>query len=257
MTDAAYIVSNASVRATPASAGPWHPGLQHGGAPAALIAWAAERVEAPVPMRVVRLTVELLRPVPVADLAMSVELLRQGRKIQLVEVRLGHDGAEVARGTVLKVRTAGLELPGGAEMPPLGAPPPEALPAQARQFEFGFAAGFELRPAGERPGRTGPARVWFRRHAPIVEGEPLSPAMRAASAGDWSNGIANALPWKQWTFINADLTVSLAREPAGEWILSDAESWVAEDGTGLAITRLADERGTFGRAVQSLLLERR
>jgi hypothetical protein len=71
------------------------------------------------------------------------------------------------------------------------------------------------------------------------------------------NGIATELSWEDWTFINADLTVSLAREPEGEWILSDAECWVGEDGAGLAMCRLADKRGTFGRAVQSLLLERR
>jgi len=256
MSGAAYIVTGDTALATEASAGPWHAGLQHGGAPAALIVWAAERVETAAPMRVLRLAVELLRPVPVAELAMRVEVLRQGRKIQLVEVRLLYDGAEVARGTVLKVRTADLPLPNGAVMPPLGVPPPDALAVQARQFDFGFAAGFELRRAGERRGGTGPAQVWFRRHAPIVEGAPLSPAMRAAAAGDWSNGIANELSWADWTFINADLTVSLGRAPAGEWILADAESWVAPDGTGLAMCRLADVHGTFGRAIQSLVLER-
>jgi Thioesterase-like superfamily len=123
-------------------------------------------------------------------------------------------------------------------------------------FNFGFSAGFELRRLTER-GKPGPAKVWFRQHGAVVEGEPLSPAMRAAAVGDYSNGIATELPWSDWTFINADLTISLARLPEGEWILSDAESWVAEDGTGLAMARLADERGTFGRAIQSLLIERR
>jgi hypothetical protein len=261
MTDPAdggapYIVTGTTARATAHSAGPWHPGLQHGGAPSALIVWAAERVAAPVPMRVVRLSVELLRPVPVAELAMDVQVLRQGRKIQLVEVRLSHEGNEVARGTVLKVRTADLPLPEEAALPPLGVPLPDEVAVQERQFGFGFAAGFELRGVGGKR-RTGPAQVWFRRHAPIVEGEALSPAMRAAAVGDWSNGVANALPWDEWTFINADLTVSLAREPVGEWILSDAESWASSDGTGLAMCRLADERGTFGRAIQSLVLEPR
>jgi hypothetical protein len=51
--------------------------------------------------------------------------------------------------------------------------------------------------------------------------------MRAA-VGDYSNGIATELPWSDWTFINADLTVSLARKPEGEWILSDAKCWVGE-----------------------------
>ncbi|MFL6846139.1 MAG: thioesterase family protein [Allosphingosinicella sp.] len=255
MTDAAYVVEGELARATAHAAGPWNPSLQHGGAPASLVVRTAERVPATGPMRVARVSVELLRPVPVAELAVQVATLREGRKIQLVEVRLLHDGKEVVRGTVLKVRTTDLKLPSGPVLPPLGVPPPAGV-APDPDFSFGFAAGFELRRLTER-GRLGPARVWFRQHGAIVEGEPLSPAMRATAVGDYSNGIANALPWSDWTFINADLTVSLAREPEGEWILSDAESWLGEDGTGLAMTRLADERGTFGRAVQSLLLEPR
>lgn len=256
MTGAAYVMDGDRAQATPHSAGPWHPGLQHGGAPASLVVWAAERVPAAVPMRVARVTVELFRPVAVADLVLEVATLREGRKIQLVGVSLLDDGKEVVRGTVLKLRTEAMPLPRGAILPSLGVPPPAGLPATTGEFEFGFAAGFELRRLTER-GKLGPAKVWFRQHAPLVEGEPLTPAMRATAVGDYSNGIATELPWEDWTFINADLTISLAREPEGEWILSDAESWVAEDGTGLAMTRLADERGTFGRAVQSLLLERR
>jgi hypothetical protein len=255
LTGAAFLVEGDIARGTPHAAGPWHPGLQHGGAPASLVVWAAERVPAAAPMRVARLTVELLRPVPVSPLEMRVATLREGRKIQLVEVRLVHDGKEVVRGTVLKVRTAATALPRGPILPPLDAPPPAEVPADP-DFSFGFAAGFELRRLTER-GELGPGRVWFRQHGAIVEGEPLSPAMRAAAVGDYSNGIATELPWHEWTFINADLTVSLARDPEGEWIFSDAESWVAEDGTGLAMTRLADERGTFGRAIQSLLIEPR
>jgi hypothetical protein len=257
MTGAAYIVEGATVRTTGHSAGPWNPGLQHGGAPASLIVWAAERIATPAPMRVARATVELLRPVPVADLAIEVAVLRKGRKIQLVEVRLLHEGKEAVRGTVLKLRTVETALPRGPVMPPLGAPLPETLEAQAQQFDFGFAAGFELRRVAQREGGVGPAQVWFRQHGAIVAGEPLSPAMRAASVGDYSNGIANELPWKDWTFINADLTISLARPPEGDWILSDAESWIAGDGTGLAMARLADVRGPFGRAIQSILIDPR
>ena len=45
--------------------------------------------------------------------------------------------------------------------------------------------------------------------------------------------------------------------PVGEWILLDAESWIGPDGAGLAMARLADQRGTFGHAVQSLVIEKR
>lgn len=50
---------------------------------------------------------------------------------------------------------------------------------------------------------------------------------------------------------------SLARPPAGDWILLDSESWIGPDGTGLAASKLADVNGYFGRAVQSLAIEKR
>jgi hypothetical protein len=51
--------------------------------------------------------------------------------------------------------------------------------------------------------------------------------------------------------------VSMTREPIGEWILLDAESWIGPDGAGLAMARLADMQGYFGRAVQCLVVEKR
>jgi hypothetical protein len=81
--------------------------------------------------------------------------------------------------------------------------------------------------------------------------------MRAVAAADFANGTSAVLDFRHWTFLNADLTVSMAREPTGEWILLDGESWIGPDGAGLATMRLADERGYFGRAVQGLVIEKR
>jgi len=39
--------------------------------------------------------------------------------------------------------------------------------------------------------------------------------------------------------------------------LLDGDSWIGPDGMGLAMSRLADRQGYFGRAVQSLVIERR
>ena len=63
--------------------------------------------------------------------------------------------------------------------------------------------------------------------------------------------------FSHWTFLNADLTVSMAREPVGEWILLDAESWIGPEGAGLAMARLADVNGYFGRCVQIFVIEKR
>ena len=39
--------------------------------------------------------------------------------------------------------------------------------------------------------------------------------------------------------------------------LAGCKSWIGPDGAGLAMARLADERGYFGRAIQSLVIEKR
>jgi len=55
-------------------------------------------------------------------------------------------------------------------------------------------------------------------------------------------------------FINVDLTVILQRDPVGDWILLDAVSTTGGTGTGLAQTRLSDQSGDVGIAVQTLLI---
>ena len=66
--------------------------------------------------------------------------------------------------------------------------------------------------------RMGPATAWFRMRKPIVAGEQTSPLQRLAAAGDFGNGIAAALPWDEYLFINPDLTLYIDRLPVGEWI---------------------------------------
>src|SRR5580765_5190987 len=120
-----YRVEGATAETSAFAGGPWDPKLQHGAAPSSLICWAVERVPTPAPMRVARLTVDLMRPVPVAPLTIETEILREGRKIQLVAVRLLAPGAEVVRGTALRVRRLEQILPAEASWPPLDIKGPE------------------------------------------------------------------------------------------------------------------------------------
>jgi hypothetical protein len=114
-----------------------------------------------------------------------------------------------------------------------------------------------VRAARGRFGVPGPGAIWYRVDRPLVEGFSVSPAMRAVVAADFCNATSPALDFREWTFINADLTVSLARQPVGTWILLDAQSVIGPDGAGLATAKLADSAGYFGRAVQSLVVEKR
>jgi hypothetical protein len=255
-----YKVDGAIAHAQPNAAGPWDPGLQHGGAPASLIAWAVERMPVREPMQVTRMTFDFLRPIPVAPLEINIDVQREGRKIQVCNVTLLHEGIACVRASVLKIRKADLQLPEHIADEPIAVPGPEMGKEEEIRFSNGrpsFSDGVTLRSVRGGFSTPGQAAIWFHAHRPIIEGEAITPLMRAALTGDFCNGTSAALDFDAWTFINADLTISLARMPVGEWILLDAQTWLGDGGAGLAFARLGDERGYFGRAIQSLVIDKR
>lgn len=252
--EAIFRVDGANVVTSPQAAGPWDPNMQHGGAPSSLVVWAAERIPTPVPMQIARLTVDLMRPVPVAPLTLETEVLREGRKIQLCAVRLFANGKLSVSATVLKIKRQVQPLPDDVVEPQLDVAAPEQSRIEPQNSPFG--TGVTIRAARGRFGGPGPGAIWYRADRPLIAGSPISQAMRAAVASDFCNA-SSALDFRSWTFLNADLTVSMAREPVGEWILLDAESWIGPDGAGLAMARLADVRGYFGRCSQTLVIEKR
>ena len=256
--DAIFCVDGRDVVTSPNAAGPWDPRMQHGSPPAALVVWAAEKIPTATEMRIARVTVDLMRPVPVAPLTIESEVLREGRKIQLSAVRLSANGIVVVAATVLKIKVQRNELPPDAVIHPVELPGPDRSPVEDVDFSSSpFVTGMSLRAARGKFGVPGPGAIWYRADRPIVEGAAISQAMRAVIAADFCNGTSSVLDFRQWTFLNADLTVNFARQPVGDWILLDAESWIGPDGAGLAMARLADIRGYFGRAVQSLVIEKR
>jgi hypothetical protein len=252
--EAIFRVDGANVVTSPHAAGPWDPNMQHGGAPASLVVWAAERIATPAPMQVARATIDLMRPVPVAPLTIETEVLREGRKIQLCAVRLKANGVLTVAASVLKVRRQAQPLPDDVVEPPLDVPEPGQSREEPQNSPFGL--GMTIRAARGRFGGPGPGAIWYRAERPLVAGAAISQAMRAVVASDFCNA-SSALDFRHWTFLNADLNVNMAREPVGEWILLDAVSWIGPDGAGLAMARLADAKGYFGRCTQSLVIEKR
>jgi hypothetical protein len=92
---------------------------------------------------------------------------------------------------------------------------------------------------------------------PLVAGEPVSPLARVLVAADSGNGVSAALDYRRHLFINTELSVHLVREPAGEWVLLDAITYVGPHGVGLSESVLYDETGRLGSAAQTLLVRRR
>lgn len=240
--------------------GPWSPHSLHGGPVAALVARAMERVEAPVPVRLTRLTVELVRPVPLEPLTVTTEVIRPGVKVSTVDARVTTpDGQLVVMARAQRIRVADVEFPDGSEESPPQRPDDaadtSAWPVASRLAFHSHAT--EHRYVSGRFGGIGPAVDWIRLVVPVVAGEEPSGWQRAAAVADFSNGISAVVPFDgSALFINPDLTVQLWREPMGEWICSDAVTRTSTSGIGMAETALWDQQGRVGRGLQSLLLDR-
>jgi hypothetical protein len=253
-----FRVDDTRVTVSPDAAGPWDASMQHGSAPSSLVVWAAERLPARSPMRIARITIDLMRPVPLTELSIESEVLREGRKIQLCAIRLRARDVVVVAATVLKIRQDAVLLPDDVADQPVDLPGPAASHPERVDFSPSpFVQGMAVRTARGSFSSRGLHAIWYRVDWPLVEGHRVSPAMRAVVAADFCNGTAAALDFDSFTFINADLTVNMAREPVGEWILLDATNWIGSHGAALATARLADESGYFGHVAQSLVIEKR
>jgi hypothetical protein len=239
----------------PLTVGPWSPDAQHGGPVAALLAGAVEDPSGGA--QVVRLTVELLRPVPLRPLALRSEVVRPGKNVQLVEATLSSGETEVARGRALRIRRAPMELPVDRSGPPSPVRSEESGLGPPSSDRTAFAQAVELRFVKGGWDETGPVTMWTRLLVEVVEGQEPTPLQRTAAAADFGNGVSRLLDFATHTFINPDLTVSLARAPEGEWILFDVVSRLSDEGYGQAESQIFDRTGPVGRSIQSLIVSER
>jgi hypothetical protein len=267
--------------------GPWDPRALHGGAPAALLTAAFERLEPGADLRIARLGFEFLRPIPLAPLKLSLRIVRPGRRVQELVGELsaqvaasagsGEPGAGaqvVCRASALRVREIPPGVPTSEPVLSLGdgdggdgqaiGTPETAAPlrfALDDSDEASFAlSAMEMRSLAEvggAPLKLGPGHVWMRLRHPLVAGRELTPLARLAATADFANGISATLPFDRFLFINADLTIHLHRPPRGEWIGLDARTLLHTGGTGLAEGVLHDVHGPVGRAFQTLVVEPR
>ncbi len=114
-----------------------------------------------------------------------------------------------------------------------------------------------MRFAQGRLDEVGPAVAWLRLTRPIAEGVATTPLARAAATADFGNGVGSPLPIDRFVYINPDLTVSLHRQPLGEWVAIAAVSVAQPTGIGLTSSTLFDQQGRIGSASQSLYIDAR
>jgi hypothetical protein len=252
-------------RPSTASRGPWDPDLLHGGPVAALLAHVLCDATSGGSWFPARLTVDLMRPVPLSTLTVRPTVLRAGRKAQLLSAECLIGDVLVARATLQLIAARDVSIPTdspGRRWSALGtATAPESLPRIIPASAVGdvafHASSVTHHSADQILSGGGAAVDWIRVDAELLDGTPLSPFERVVCAADFTNGISSAVPFEEFTFVNADLTVCVFRLPTDEWVQVDAVSHVGDDGVGLAESRLLDRVGLIGHACQSLVVSAR
>ncbi len=246
---------------TVGAVGPWSPQFLHGGAVAALFAGRL----APADQTAARLTVEMLAPVPFGPLQLRIEPPTGGRRVRRVRATLLADGRPVASASTVTVVRTTLDLPAAALVhddpfrdvpaPDLSSPGPVEVAAMGwENFHTVAAATKRLRVPSDPDG----THQWVGLTVPVVAGTTLQGIEVAAAAADFaSEAVHRRLPFTEWSFVNAELTLHLARQPVGSWIGMNSSAVIQPYGTAIVSTQLFDAGGRVGQSASTLVVERR
>jgi Thioesterase-like superfamily len=262
LPSALYLPADDGWTATALTIGPWDPGLQHAGPPAALLLREAERASGLPGGQTVRMSFDVLGPVPVGPVRTTATVLRPGRRVELVEavLRAGSD-RPLMRLTAWRVRVR-TDGPDRDPAPPAGRMPADVAgsrPEQATFFptEVAYHRALEWRFATGSFDRPGPAAAWTRPCCVLVAGEPITPLQHLLVMTDAASGISAALDWTTATFANVEFTVSLLRPPRGGWLGMDATTHPGGTGAAQCFADLHDADGLVGRSAHALFVEPR
>ena len=213
---------------------PWNDKAQNGIAIAGLVAHLIGTTSTTAQMHCARLTIDILGQVPQVPLEPRINFIRDGRRIQLIEIVLSAGERSYVRATALRARTE--QTPVQSE--PLTRPLPN--PAAAKGSlpwvrMHTLAGGFT---------QIGPGARWVQFPGlDVVAGHAMTTLERVALVSDFGSGTAPLVSPKDWSFANLDICIHLTRLPQGEWLLIDVASESSGNGSGLVHSRLGDVDG--------------
>jgi hypothetical protein len=242
-----YEAQGAHFVPTEINVSPWNGQGLNGVALAGLAAHVIGQVPCPVEMHTARLTIDILGLVPRVPLQPQIRVVREGRRVQLVEVDLVAQDRAWVRATALRARIA----PSPLSDQPLIQRWPDPASAQSKVPWVAMdrlAGGFF---------QIGPGAQWVCIQTEVVAGQALTPLERVAMVADFGSSTAPLVSPSEWTFANLDISAHLTRLPQGEWLLLETTSASSGNGVGVVDTRLSDVAGGFGHAHQTVFLDLR
>ncbi|MGE5694838.1 MAG: thioesterase family protein [Candidatus Sericytochromatia bacterium] len=234
----------------------WDPAIQHGSPPLALLTRAITRIVDP-PLRVGRVTLDILGAIPVAPVKVRARVERPGRRISLLVAEMAPvsgDARPVARVTAWAVATSDTADVASDRYPPLVEGETQPLPHDWWGLT-GYLGSVEWRRQVDDP--SGASVFWLTPRGELVDGEVTSPLDRLLLAVDSSNGVGATLDFQRFVFMNTDTAVHLHRLPVGEDFALRARGSIGPDGVGVTSAEIFDRSGFIGVCAQTLLVQRR
>ncbi len=193
---------------------PWSEDMLHGRLLAGLAARGVEAGHLDDGWLPARLTIDMFRSPPMAPITVDAERIRDGGRVRVVDLSLGSGGRELARARALIARTDDRQLREVWSTKPWDLPHPETLVVPDGMEDNDV---WEFREGPEGFFGSARSRGWTRDNAQLLAGETVTPFVRVATAADLASPVAN---WGDGglDFINADITLNLARLPVSDWI---------------------------------------
>lgn len=231
----------------------WSDHQLNGPAICGILARALENEFATDGVQPTRLTVDLFSPARTEPLTVATSLVRGGNRIRVADATVLQNGVAVARASAVFLKPS--SQPDGEVWTRDTHPhaPAEHSDTPVIPLWGSDASGWsriitEHQNSSRKRGWQYPIN--------IVQGEPPSPFVRAAVVGEWTSMMTN---WGDHGigFINADLTLALARSPIGPEIGIEADNHLSSDGIAVGTATLFDRHGPFGSAMTTAVVNAR
>ncbi|WP_123025805.1 thioesterase family protein [Mycolicibacterium stellerae] len=237
----------------------WDPEIQHGSPPLALMTKLIEELAGDAPMRIGRVSMDILGAIPVAPVRVRAWVQRPGSRITLLAAEMvasGPGGSEraVARASAWLLATSDTADVAADRFPPLTEGDADPVP-HSWEGATGYLEVVSWR--RQRELDNGSAVVWMSPLAHLVDTEDMTPMQRLALVVDCANGAGAALDPAAFVFMNTDTAMHLHRVPVGNDFALRACGSIGPDGIGATTAEIFDRQGFIGTCAQTLFVQRR
>ena len=210
------------------------------------------------PLRIGRVTLDILGAIPVAPVRVRAWVERPGTRISLlaaemVAARPGGSDRAVARASAWLLATSDT-----ADVAPTGS----RRSSKANRSRCRTLGGRARLPGGGELAQAtrldnGSAVVWLSPLVPLVDAEQMTEIQRLALVVDCANGAGAAIDPAEFVFMNTDTAMHLHRVPVGNDFALRARGSIGPDGIGVTTAEIFDRQGFIGTCAQTLFVLRR